>query len=126
MPADAPQNPQPRIKEGFLLFPGFPMSCLTSAFEPIRAANDISGLDTFSWVLLSEDGAAVQSSAEIPFQANCALSDAPELGMLFLLSSPSGAFVDPKPANGQLCKFARHGANVGTISCGIFPFGQAG
>ena len=36
--ADAP------FRLGFLMFPGFPMACLTSAIEPLRAANEIVGL----------------------------------------------------------------------------------
>ncbi len=31
------------LKIGFLIFPGFPMACLTSMIEPMRAANEISG-----------------------------------------------------------------------------------
>ncbi|MBO9451112.1 GlxA family transcriptional regulator [Tropicibacter sp. R16_0] len=120
------QYQNPRITVGFLLFPGFPMSCLTSAIEPLRAANDITGTQTFSWVLLSEEGDAVQSSADIPFQANCALADAPDLDMLFLMSSPSGTFTSPKSSNGHLRKIARHGAIVGAVSGGIFPLAHAG
>lgn len=117
---------QPQIKVGFLLFSGFPMSCLTSAIEPLRAANDITGTQTFSWTLISEDGQPVQSSAEIPFQANCALAHAPDVDMLFLMSSPSGAFANAKPSNGHLRKIARHGAIVGAVSGGIFPLARAG
>ncbi|WP_164660184.1 GlxA family transcriptional regulator [Tropicibacter sp. Alg240-R139] len=126
MPGIAPPRQESRIKVGFLLFPGFPMSCLTSAIEPLRAANDITGTTTFSWVLLSEDGDAVQSSAEIPFQANCALTNAPDMDMLFLMSSPSGEFTAPKTSNGHLRKIARHGAIVGAVSGGIFPLAQSG
>jgi transcriptional regulator GlxA family with amidase domain len=34
-----------KIVLGFLIFPGFPMSCLTSAIEPLRAANEIAGAE---------------------------------------------------------------------------------
>ena len=44
---------------GFLIFPGFPMSCLTSAIEPLRAANEISGQAAFDWKLIGETGARV-------------------------------------------------------------------
>ena len=30
------------------------MACLTSAIEPLRAANEITGTRAFSWVLLGE------------------------------------------------------------------------
>jgi transcriptional regulator GlxA family with amidase domain len=32
---------------GFLIFEGFPMACLTSMIEPLRAANEISGQEAF-------------------------------------------------------------------------------
>jgi transcriptional regulator GlxA family with amidase domain len=38
-----------KIVLGFLIFPGFPMSCLTSAIEPLRAANEIAGAEVFAW-----------------------------------------------------------------------------
>ena len=42
------------LRLGFLMFPGFPMACLTSAIEPLRAANEITGRREFVWRLLSE------------------------------------------------------------------------
>ena len=36
---------------GFLIFPGFPMACLTSFIEPLRAANEISNEIAFNGVL---------------------------------------------------------------------------
>ena len=60
---------------GFLIFPGFPMSCLTSAIEPLRAANEIVGTEAFSWVLISEQGSRVNSSARVGFDPDQALAD---------------------------------------------------
>ena len=40
---------------GFLIFEGFPMACLTSMIEPLRAANEISGQEAFSLVTGSRD-----------------------------------------------------------------------
>ena len=64
---------------GFLIFPGFPMSCLTSAIEPLRAANEISGQAAFDWKLIGETGARVESSAHIWFDPDRALTDDLEL-----------------------------------------------
>ena len=54
------------IQIGFLIFPGFPMACLTSMIEPLRAANEIAGKTAFGWNLVSEDGKRVQASANVP------------------------------------------------------------
>jgi len=77
---------------GFLLVPGFPMACLTSAIEPLRAANEIAGVDVFQWQLLSESGDTVNSSANVLFQPDCALADADRLDYLFLLARGGPAF----------------------------------
>jgi transcriptional regulator GlxA family with amidase domain len=55
------------LRLGFLLFPGFPMACLTSAIEPLRAANEIVGRQVFAWKLIGEEASPVRSSAEVRF-----------------------------------------------------------
>ena len=111
---------------GFLLFPGFPMACLTSAIEPLRAANEIAGKDVFRWQLVSEDGRGVNASANVVFQPDCALEDADDLNVLFLMSSPQGKFTDPKASNGKLRHLARHGVIMGSASGGLFPLARSG
>ena len=117
---------QRAITIGFLIFPGFPMSCLTSMIEPLRAANEIAGQTAFRWQILSEAGARVASSAEVVFDPDIALADAQEMEYLFLLSSPSASFTDRKSAEGQLRRLARHGTAVGGVSGGVFPLARMG
>jgi transcriptional regulator GlxA family with amidase domain len=74
---------------GFLLFPGFPMACLTSAIEPLRAANEITGRREFSWRLIGEEAEPVRSSAEVRFDPDVTLTDATGLDYLFFLSAPN-------------------------------------
>ena len=111
---------------GFLIFPGFPMSCLTSAIEPLRAANEISGQAAFDWKLIGETGARVESSAHIWFDADRALTDDLELDYLFLLSGPLARFETPRPSNGRLRSLSRHGVRVGGVSGGVFPLARSG
>lgn len=111
---------------GFLIFPGFPMSCLTSAIEPLRAANEISGQEAFRWKLIGETGTRVESSAHIWFDPDMALAEAAALDYLFLLSGPLARFDDPKGSNGRLRSLARHGVRVGGVSGGVFPLARSG
>lgn len=115
-----------KLQIGFLIFPGFPMACLTSMIEPLRAANEIAGKDAFSWVLVSEDGQKVQASANVGFEPDVALPDCEILDQLFLLSGPSSQFDNPQSSEGKLRKLARHGVTMGAISGGIFPLARAG
>ena len=68
---------------GFLIFPSFPMACLTSMIEPLRAANEIAGSDTFSWKLVSENGARVEASAKVWFEPELSLDGCAGLDQLF-------------------------------------------
>jgi transcriptional regulator GlxA family with amidase domain len=115
-----------KIQIGFLIFPGFPMSCLTSMIEPLRAANEISGQDLFSWQLVSEDGARVQASAHVWFEPDLALENCGKLDKLFVLSGPTSKFEAQQKSNGALRKLSRHGVTMGAISGGVFPLARAG
>lgn len=114
------------IRIGFLIFPGFPMSCLTSMIEPLRVANEISGQDLFSWRLVSENGARVQASAQVWFEPDLALEDCGKLDKLFVLSGPTSKFEAQQKSNGTLRKLSRHGVMMGAISGGVFPLARAG
>ena len=114
-----------RIDIGFLLFDGFPMACLTSVIEPLRAANEIAGCEAFGWSLISERGEKVQSSAGVGFDAATRLSDC-STDILLLLSSPVAGFSDPAAGNGALRSLGRHGAVLGAISGGVFPLVRSG
>lgn len=111
---------------GFLIFPGFPMACLTSMIEPLRAANEIAGVTRFAWRLMSEQGHNVTSSAGVVFDADDALSAQTDLDYLFLLSSPVSRFHDPKASNGALRAMARRGVVLGAVSGGVFPLVRSG
>jgi len=47
---------------GFLLQPNFTMLALSSAIEPLRMANQLSGKTLYSWTTISEDGRNVTAS----------------------------------------------------------------
>jgi transcriptional regulator GlxA family with amidase domain len=111
---------------GFLLFPGFPMACLTSMIEPFRAANEIAGQERFAWRLISEDGQKVISSAQVVFEPDCALDGADDVDVLFLLSAPTAAFQDPRKSQAALRKMERFGCIMGGVSGGVFPLVRAG
>lgn len=111
---------------GFLLMDGFPMACLTSAIEPLRAANEITGRKEFAWTLISETGAPVRSSAEVRFDPDLALDAAEGLDSVMILSSPTSAFENPRRAYGQLRWLDRSGVVLGAFSGGIFPLARSG
>ncbi|MFT4794863.1 MAG: transcriptional regulator GlxA family with amidase domain [Paracoccaceae bacterium] len=114
------------LKIGFLIFPGFPMACLTSMIEPLRAANEIAGQEAFGWKLVSEHGGRVMSSAKVAFEADVALALDLALDLLFVLSGPAARFADARSGNGALRSLGRHGVTLGGVSGGVFPLVRSG
>ncbi len=114
------------LQLGFLMFPGFPMACLTSAIEPLRAANEITGRREFVWKLVSETAAPVRSSAEIGFEPDITLAEADGLDHLYLISPPTAEFSDPRRSPAKLRWLDRTGVTLGAFSGGIFPLARAG
>ncbi|MEM6593995.1 MAG: helix-turn-helix domain-containing protein [Pseudomonadota bacterium] len=113
------------LTTGFLIFPGFPMACLTSMIEPMRAANEISGTPAFEWQLVSVTPSKVQSSALIEFDPAQTLATVKDLDLLVVLSAPTARFVRPGDA-ARLRDLQRHGTVIGAVSGGVFPMVQAG
>lgn len=111
---------------GFLIFPGFPMSCLTSMIEPLRAANEISGEQHFDWRIISETGTRVESSARVGFDPDLALADCHNIGRIYLLGGPLSRFDDPRTGDGHLRRLARHGVRIGAVSGAVFPLARSG
>jgi transcriptional regulator GlxA family with amidase domain len=114
------------LRLGFLMFPGFPMACLTSAIEPLRAANEIAGRREFDWQLVAETPAAVTCSAGIGFQPHATLQEAEELDHLYLLAPPMAEFADPRRSPARLRWLDRRGMTLGAFSGGIFPLARSG
>ncbi len=102
------------------------MACLTSAIEPLRAANEITGKRTFRWQVIGETPGRVESSAAVAFEPDLPLDRVADLDYLFLLSGPDGAFANPSHANAQLRRLARAGMRIGAVSGAIFPLARAG
>ncbi len=114
------------LRLGFLLFPGFPMACLTSAIEPLRAANEITGRSEFVWKLVAESPAPVRSSADIGFDPDLTLQDLEGVDHLYILSPPTAEFADPRRSPAKLRWLDRTGVTLGAFSGGIFPLARAG
>ena len=116
----------PPLRLGFLMFPGFPMACLTSAIEPLRAANEICGRREFVWRLVAETAAPVRSSAEIGFDPDQTLQETDGLDHLYLLAPPTAEYADPRRSPARLRWLDRTGITLGAFSGGIFPLARAG
>lgn len=107
----------------FLIFDGFPMACLTSMIEPLRVANEVSGSNTFSWQLISENGAPVTASAAITFDVAAPVSALTETDYLVFLAPPKAHFQNEQSL-GALRHLSRHGCVFCAVSGGVFPLAR--
>ncbi len=114
------------LRIALLILPGFPMGCLSSAIEPLRAANQISGTETYRWQIVTETGASCLSSAGIAFAADAALADLDRVDVVYVISSPQSVMADPRRSFGALRRLARRGVLMGAFSGGVFPLARAG
>ena len=107
----------------FLIFDGFPMACLTSMIEPLRVANEVSGTNSFSWQLISENGAPVTASAAITFDVAAPVSALIETNYLVFLAPPKAHFQNEQSL-GALRHLSRHGCVFCAVSGGVFPLAR--
>lgn len=117
----------PPITVGFLIFPDFPMACLTSAIEPLRGANEIAGQTAFAWKILADREGPIRSSAGVSFAPDLLLSDVreDEIQHLFFVASPDGQLSNPAKSNPILQRHLRAGGSLGAFSGGIFPLARS-
>ncbi len=111
---------------GFLVLPGFPMACLTSAIEPLRAANEISGRQAFRWLVISENSEPVVSSAGVRFDPDTILADVQHCHATYVMGSPTATFLQEKQTPAILRRMARSGSIIGGFSGGLFSLATTG
>lgn len=111
---------------GFVLIDGFALMSATSAIEPLRAANLLSGSNLYRTRLFSEDGSWIASSCGGAFETEPMANAASNLDLLFVVAGG-----DPlAQASGTLYAHLRalnvRGVPLGGISGGAVYLAKAG
>lgn len=111
---------------GFFLVPGFALMSLSSAIEPLRAANHLAGKALYRLDYHAAEPGFVASSSGGGFHCK-ALSEAqPDLDLLFVVAGGDPiAEDDPKVAS-ALRRLDRRGVMLGGISGGAAVLARAG
>jgi transcriptional regulator GlxA family with amidase domain len=110
---------------GFFLVPNFSMMALSSATEPLRAANRMSGKPLYSWHLISADGEAVSSSSGFALLPGFAMTSSPDLDQLFVVASIGVENYRNVPVFDFLRRYAATGKPLGGISLGTMILARA-
>jgi len=115
------------VRLAFFLVPQFSLMAFSSAIEPLRAANRLSGRSLYEWQLASLDGQPVAASNGVPIGVHAPLDTLEQPDMLVVCAG-----LEPLQLAGnrrlhhRLRRFARHGCRVGAISGGSFILADAG
>ena len=118
-------DPTPQ-RMGYFLVPQFSMMALSSATEPLRAANRVAGKPLYSWHLISADGQPVSSSSGFAMQAEYALSPTLEFNHLFVVASIGVHEYKNAQVFDILRRYAARGLPLGGICVGSMILARAG
>ena len=111
---------------GFYLVPGFSMLSFTSAVEPLRSANRLSGQSLYAWHLVSGTGAAVASSSGIEVVPHDGIDTAPYLPNLIVVAGLDAHKMEDKQLSAWLRRLERRGCRIGALSTASYFLARAG
>jgi transcriptional regulator GlxA family with amidase domain len=111
---------------GFLILPSFSLMAFSSAIEPLRAANSISGRRLYEWTLLSVDGEPVRASNAIDIMPNDGVASERQFDYVFVVGGTGAErFKDPRALN-FVRKASRRGTTIGAVSTAPYLLAHAG
>ena len=110
----------------FVLLPNLSMLAFTSAIEPLRIANQLTGKPLYEWRTVSEDGQPVRCSNGVEIVVDVALNEATTTGSVFVCSG-----VEPDGSSSQrvadwIRRQWRGGRKVGGLCTGAYTLAKAG
>jgi len=115
------------VEIGFLLVPGFPLMCLSSALDALRHANGYAGVERYRYRTYALDGGVVQASNRLDIQAGADIGEG-DPAMLFVCAGsefPPGRAHHPR-VQAWLRRLASRGVPLGGISAGSHILAKAG
>lgn len=113
-------------KIGFLLLKNFTLISFASAVDPLRMANQFTGLELYDWYTLTEDGAPVSASDGIQITPDASFESCPALDTIIVVG---GVNITRSYTNGELAWLqaqGRKGCRLGGICTGAFALAHAG
>lgn len=110
----------------FVLLPKFTMLAFSSAIEPLRMANQLTGQVLFRWQVLSDDGAPVACSNGVPVMVEGAWPEAQPDGIVLVVSGVEPEGKATAALGDWLRGLWRRGRVVGGLCTGAYALATAG
>jgi transcriptional regulator GlxA family with amidase domain len=109
----------------FLLVPNFSMIAFTSAVEPLRLANRVSGKELYRWHLFSPDGKAIAASNGIQLTPEGPADQILAYQTVILCSGIDGHLYEDRNVFAVLRRADRQGADIGALCTGSHILARA-
>lgn len=113
------------MRFGFYLVPQFTMLAFSSALEPLRMANQISGESLYQWRLISVDGQPVKCSNGIEITPDTSIDTQEHLDAIIVCGGNHIHLMDDTPALNWLRKFEKSDVILGGICTGSYYLAKA-
>lgn len=110
----------------FLLLPQFSMLPFTSAVEPLRAANRLTGEPLYDWRSVTVDGRQVQSSSHMTLLPDGGLDDCGRPDILIVVAGLEVQRLRDSSVIAALRRLSRSGSRIGALSTGSYLLAWAG
>lgn len=114
------------LTTAIVLTPSFSMIALTSAVEPMRMANRLSGKMLYDWRLITVDGEAVQASCGIEFRPTATLEETSGYSTVMVCAGIEVYNFTSKALDSWLRRMDRRGADIGALCTGTHVLARAG
>lgn len=110
---------------GFYLVPQFSMIAFSSAIEPLRMANQLTGQEHYTWSLISSDGEPVRCSNGISIAADFAAGNRERYDAVFVCSGINIHRVNDEPGMLWLKQLDKTGTTLGAVCTGTYLLAKA-
>lgn len=110
----------------FVLLPKFTMLAFSSALEPMRIANQLTGQILFRWQVLSTDGKPVVCSNGVPVMVDGAFAETQPEGVVLICSGVEPEDQVTTALGDWIRGLWRRGRTVGGLCTGTYALAKAG
>ncbi len=116
------------LRVGFVLLPEFTLIAFTSAVEPLRMANRLSGRRLYEWHVVTAAGGPVHASNGLLFTADLSLADATGLDLVLVCGGERVEQYTDRGLTTGLRRLAQGGPamGMGALCTGTFALARAG
>lgn len=111
---------------GFFLVPGFSMTALSCATEPLRFANRIHRRELYSWHLISRDGQLATSNNGFTLVPDLSIDQAGDFSLVLVVASLETAGYRERRVIDWLRRLSRTGCRLGAVCSGTTLLARAG